>query len=68
MKLKNSGVKITSYADDVVLLATDKFLPTVSELLRKPLKILKVWAKQCGLGINFQKMELLLFRYKRKLQ
>ena len=66
-QLEKIGVKIIAYADDVVLLATGKFLPTLSEQIDGALKTLVRWTRNCGLNINPQKTEMVLFTNKRKI-
>ena len=66
-ELKLSGARITAYADDVVIIVRGKFLPTISDLLEKSLRTLVNWARKCGLGVNPQKTELVLFTRRRSI-
>ena len=66
-QLKNRGVKLVAYADDVVVLARGKFLNTLSELMQGALGKLLTWAEKWGLGINPSKTEMVLFTRKHKL-
>ncbi len=54
-------VKIVAYADDVVLLSSGLFTPTISACVGKALRRLHNWANHCGLGVNPDKTELVLF-------
>ncbi|KAL7725518.1 hypothetical protein ACLKA6_010088 [Drosophila palustris] len=57
-----------AYADDLVLLITGKFLPTISELMENALGLTLRWAEKNGLGANPQKTEFVLFTRKTKIE
>ncbi|KAL7725516.1 hypothetical protein ACLKA6_010086 [Drosophila palustris] len=59
---------VTAYADDLVLLITGKFLPTISELMENALGLTLRWAEKNGLGANPQKTEFVLFTRKTKIE
>ncbi|KAL7725811.1 hypothetical protein ACLKA6_017641 [Drosophila palustris] len=50
LRLKHTGCNVTDYADDLVLLITGKFLPTISELMENALGLTLRWAEKNGLG------------------
>ena len=64
----SKGRKIVAYADDVVLLVTGKFPPTISEIMQSSLYDLSTWATEKGLGVNPAKTELVLFTRKYKVE
>ncbi|KAL7726428.1 hypothetical protein ACLKA6_004568 [Drosophila palustris] len=68
LRLKHTGCNVTAYADDLVLLITGKFLPTISELMENALGLTLRWAEKNGLGANPQKTELVLFTRKTKIE
>jgi len=53
--LNHQECRVTSYADDLILLVTGKLLPPISGLQENDMS---------GLAANPQKTELILFRYK----
>lgn len=65
-KLRNKGVRIVAYADDVAVLVTGKDLQTISDLMKAYLREITEWAEENGLGVNPEKTVLVLFtrRYK----
>lgn len=64
--LKRNGINVVAYADDVVLVIKGKFPNTLSEIMESGLRLLDKWANECGLGINPQKTEMILFHKGRK--
>ncbi|KAL7729483.1 hypothetical protein ACLKA6_009039 [Drosophila palustris] len=52
LRLKHTGCNVTAYADDLVLLITGKFLPTISELMENALGLTLRWIEKNGLGIG----------------
>ena len=67
LDLKDSGVKVVAYADDVVMLATGFCTNTISKKLELALSRLSDWANRCGLGVNPSKTELILFTRRKKV-
>lgn len=67
--LKNEGLTLVAYADDLVILVRSKkqFLNTLSELMENALAKLHSWACMNGLGVNPTKTELMLFSNEYKL-
>lgn len=65
--LNASGIKVVAYADDVIIMATGKFIDTVSDVLGNSLKMLSSWAKECGLNVNAAKTEIVLFAGKKNI-
>lgn len=61
LELEGKGFKVIAYADDVAILVTGKFPITLKERMQVALDIMEKWANECGLGINPQKTELVLF-------
>lgn len=65
--LDAKGIKVVAYADDLVLLVSGKFLNSVSDILNSSLKMLSTWAEKCGLNVNPEKTELVLFTRRMKI-
>jgi len=55
------------YADDVVILLQGKFPQTLCNLMETALSTLSRWTAVCGLGVNLEKTELVLFTRKYKI-
>ena len=55
------------YADDICLLAVEKFPNTVSELMKRALHTVDTWCGSIGSSVNPEKIDLLIFTRKRKL-
>lgn len=62
LELKAIGIRTVAYADDVVIPIPGMFVSTLSERMQAALSALSKWANRCGLGVNSQKTELVLFR------
>ncbi|KAL7724672.1 hypothetical protein ACLKA6_012330 [Drosophila palustris] len=64
--IEGGGCKIVAYADDVAVVFSGKYPQTLCDLMTAKLKRLDTWAEKCGLGVNPDKTELVLFsrRYK----
>ena len=67
VKLEKSGVKVIAYADDVALVASGKFVPVLRDLVQGALNHTTRWAKSCGLDVNPDKTELVLFTRKNSI-
>jgi hypothetical protein len=67
-RLSGSGVYIQGYADDICLLAVDKFPNTVSGLMQWALLTVETWCNEVGLSLNPDKTGFVAFTGKRKLQ
>ena len=66
-ELDDKGVKVVAYADDVVIMVSGLFLNVISDIMSTALNTLSNWAKECGLGVNLGKTELVLFTTKTKI-
>ena len=67
LKIESMRIKAVAYADDVVILSSRLFTTTISEPIGW-LKSLANWTSNCGLGVNPDKTELVLFTRKNKIQ
>ena len=67
-KIESMRIKAVAYADDVVILSSGLFTTTISERIGCALKVLSNWASNCGLGVNPDKTELVLFTRRNKIQ
>ncbi len=65
IELKRRGFEVVAYADDVAIRISGKFPDTLKELMQNALNVMVNWAHSCGLEINAQKTELVLFTRKR---
>jgi len=65
--LEEAGTKVVAYADDVDILLQGKFPQTLCNLMETALSILSRWTAVCGLGVNPEKTELVLFTRKYKI-
>jgi len=65
--LEKAGTKVVAYADDVVILLQGKFPQTLCNLMETALSTLSRWTAGCGLGVNPEKTELVLFTRKYKV-
>ena len=65
--MSNSGIKVIAYADDVGVICQGKYPQTLCEIMDNALSILSEWAIICGLGVNPNKTELVLFTRKYKI-
>ncbi len=66
--INDSGVYAQAYADDVVILVSGKFAPTVTELLSGALGRVSLWCEQVGLTVNPRKSTVVPFTNRRKLE
>lgn len=57
--LNGGGVK--AVADDILLIVSELFLSTISEIMEKVLRMLHQGAANKGLGVKRSKAELMLF-------
>ncbi|KAM8702706.1 hypothetical protein ACLKA7_000836 [Drosophila subpalustris] len=64
--IEGGGCQLVAYADDVAMIFTGKYPQTLCDLMTVKLSNLASWADKCGLGVNPDKTELVLFtrRYK----
>ncbi|KAL7723737.1 hypothetical protein ACLKA6_017245 [Drosophila palustris] len=64
--IEGGGCQLVAYADDVAMIFTGKYPQTLCDLMTVKLSNLAAWADKCGLGVNPDKTELVLFtrRYK----
>jgi len=60
--LEDAGTKVVAYVDDVVILLQGKFPQTLGNLMEAALSDLSRWTADCGLGVNSEKTELVLFK------
>jgi len=65
--LEEASTKVVAYADDVVILLQGKFPQTLCNLMETALSTLYRWSAVCGLGVNPEKTELVLFTRKYKI-
>ncbi|KMQ87436.1 reverse transcriptase [Lasius niger] len=68
LKLEEHKIQVVAYADDVVIMCSGQFTSIISERVGLGLKLLHEWTKGCGLGVNPDKTELVLFTRKKKIQ
>ena len=59
--LLSINIKTVVYADDVVILCSEQFTTMISERVGKTLKLLENWTNGCGLRVNPDITELVLF-------
>ncbi|KAL7723990.1 hypothetical protein ACLKA6_001959 [Drosophila palustris] len=64
--IEGGGCQLVAYADDVAMIFTGKYPQTQCDLMTVKLSNLAAWADKCGLGVNPDRTELVLFtrRYK----
>jgi len=67
VRLNEGSVYAQRYADDVCLLAVEKFPDTVSRLIQWALHTVELWCGGLGLSVNPDKTVLVAFTRKRKL-
>lgn len=67
LRLEGLGVRVVAYADDVAILVLGRFLSVISEIMEGALRTLSSWSRDCGLGVNAGKTELMLFTTKTKV-
>jgi len=65
--LEDAGTKVVAYAGDVVIVLQGKFPQTLCNLMGTALSTLSRWTAVCGLGVNPEKTELVLFTRKYKI-
>jgi hypothetical protein len=63
----NDGGIYADYADDVCLLAAEKFPNTISGLIKWTLHSVEMWCDEHGLSVNPDKTGLVAFTRRRKL-
>lgn len=66
--LERAGFKVIAYADDLVILVSGKYLNTIGDLTETALRKLERWAAKCGLRVNQEKTELVLFTRRRVIE
>ena len=66
-ELEEKGCRVIAYADDIVITATGRFPDTVRDLVQGSLNDLTIWSEKCGLSINPQKTESIVFIKKQKI-
>jgi hypothetical protein len=66
--LNVNGYYMLGYADDIAILASTRFLYTVSELLQEALSMAQQWCDRTQLSTNPQKMVTVPFTRKRDLR
>ena len=64
--LSLQGIDVVAYADDIMLLTSGKCLNTLRDLLQSSLNYTQKWTSNCGLNLNPQKTEIILFTRKYK--
>lgn len=67
LNLEERRIHVVAYADDVAVVLRGKFPDTLSDLMQGVLNDIYLWAKSCGLGLNANKTELVLFTKKHRL-
>jgi len=63
----NRLLSLLEDVDDVVILLQGKFTQTLCNLMETGLSTLSRWTADCGLGVNPEKTELVLFTRKYKI-
>ena len=66
-RLETAGCRVIAYADDIVIIVRGKFICSLSELMQYYLSIIATWATSCGLSVNPEKTQLVLFSRKYKI-
>jgi hypothetical protein len=64
--LRNCNCLVQSFADDVVILISGKFLSTICDLIRA-LNCVQNWCSEIGLNVNVDKTSMVLFTKWRNL-
>jgi len=65
--LEEAGTKVVAYADNVVIVLQGKFSQTLCNLMETAPFTLSGWTADCGLGVNPEKTELVIFSKKYKI-
>jgi len=64
---RKGGIKVVTYADDVVIQLQGTFPQALFNLIETALSTLSRWTADRGLGVNPEKTELVLFTRKYKI-
>ncbi|GBP00004.1 Retrovirus-related Pol polyprotein from type-1 retrotransposable element R1 2 [Eumeta japonica] len=67
VELDSRGVRVVAYADDMVVLVSGLFPDVISDIMSDALRLISRWVISCGLGLNLQKTELVLFTTRTKV-
>lgn len=59
--LKDRVLKVVAYADDIVIMTSCKFRETLADILEGALNAISTWALKCGLNVNTNKTEIVLY-------
>jgi hypothetical protein len=60
-RLGNCNCFVQSFADDVVILISEKFFSTVCDLMQRALNCVKNWCGEIGLNVNADETYMVLF-------
>src|SRR5699024_703740 len=66
-RLTELGIDCIGYADDIVIVARDKYEGILCDIVEEGLRVTEQWCKSVGLGINLTKTAIVPFTRKRKL-
>ena len=59
------SVKVVSYADDTVIMTSNKFKQTTEQKLKAALSRLEDWEKKTGINVNAEKTKVMYFKNKK---
>ncbi|KAI5754342.1 hypothetical protein M8J77_007902 [Diaphorina citri] len=65
--LTSNGYEVIGYADDIVIIIRGKYEEVISDLMQNALNITARWCRSNGLSINPNKMTIVPFTRKRRL-
>lgn len=63
-QLQKAGLKVVAFADDLVVMNSDKNLMKVKDQINKANRIIERWCRSTGLDVNPDKTQLMLFTNK----
>lgn len=68
LRLRQTGLRVIGYADDVTTICVGKFLGTLCERTQAVLRVVERWCREVGLNVNPGKTELVVFTKNRTFQ
>jgi hypothetical protein len=67
-RLGNCNCFVQSFAEDVVILISGKFLSIICDLMQRALNCVQNWCGEIGLNVNANKTNMVLFIKRRNLE
>lgn len=67
-ELKSAGFSAHGYADDIAITVNGKFFSTLCDRQQSAFKIIEHWCKKTGVSVNPDKVKLILFTKKRRVE